>query len=697
MKKSFLLLSLTCSLTLSLNAQDIPVGPNWCGHGENLSPSERVQDEIDQAEFQVYYEDFLQDWSPNHRSLYVIPVVVHVVHINEAENISDEQIYSALTLLNEDYSAMNPGQSNVVPAFAPIIGDAQIEFRLATKDPNGNCHSGITRTYSATTYDDGSGQIEQAVENEHGTWPQNRYLNIFVCKDPNGNAGYTNYPSSWYSQTSMDGGIKIRHDYFGSIGTSNPSSGHVISHEVGHWLNLPHCWGSSNEPGLSSNCGMDDGVADTPLTIGWTGCFTSGETCGSLDNVQNYMEYSGCRYMFTNGQCARMHAALNSSTAGRNNLWTASNLAATGTDGPGELCEANFSSGVRMICAGETVDFYDDSYHNITGRTWTFNGGTPGTSSVENPVITYNTPGVYSVTLNVTDGSSNVTVTETDYVIVLANPGIENHVYYEGFETLSAVPDNQKFMVENFDEISAWEIFNGTGSSGSHCVWLYNYGVDNGSMDELVSGTIDLSALDPSEDLVFKFDFAYRRRNSSNDESLKFYISKDCGQTWALRKNLSGNSLGTTNLSSTSYLPTAGGWDWQTIYITNINSDYYVQNFRYKFVFENDGGNNIYIDEINLYPESMTSIQEDGLTGDLEVYPNPTGSDLGLTVELTNGGNYQIVMHNAIGEQVMVLFDGELQSGTTLIQENVSVLSPGIYTISLLGEGLNEVIKFVKQ
>ena len=54
-------------------------------------------------------------------------------------------------------------------------------------------------------------------------------------------------------------------------------------------------------------------VDDTPLTIGWSSCNLGGTSCGSLDNVQNYMDYAYCALMFTEGQKTRMHACLNSS------------------------------------------------------------------------------------------------------------------------------------------------------------------------------------------------------------------------------------------------------------------------------------------------------------------------------------------------------------------------------------------------
>jgi hypothetical protein len=161
----------------------------------------------------------------------------------------------------------------------------------------------------------------------------------------------------------------MRHDYTGSFGTSNNSNytERSLSHEVGHWLNLPHTWGSTNNPGLASNCGTDDGIGDTPNTIGVANftCNTAQNTCGQIDNVQNYMDYASCHLMFTEGQKDAMHVALQSSPGGRDNLSTQANLLATGTESGHVLApcapKADFAIEKNYICVGNTLTFNDKS------------------------------------------------------------------------------------------------------------------------------------------------------------------------------------------------------------------------------------------------------------------------------------------------------------------------------------------------
>ncbi|OIQ36007.1 MAG: hypothetical protein BM555_03535 [Crocinitomix sp. MedPE-SWsnd] len=667
------------------------------------NPELEAQHIIDQANFENEYQQFLQDYDPYARSSYTVPVVVHVVHENGSENISDEQIYDAILRINEDFTMTNDDGSNTIPAFTSIIGNADVEFVLATRDPSGNCHKGITRTYvaGAGEHDVGdNGDVRTAVQSAHGNWPQNKYMNIFIVKKFTSTGGgitlgYTNTPGNWYNQSGMGGSIYMDNTAVGSIGTSTSSYRHVLSHEVGHWLNLSHTWGGSNSPGEAANCGDDDGVTDTPNCEGSFSCNTSSNTCGSLDNVQNVMDYAGCRTMFTQGQAARVQTALNSSTAGRNNLWTASNLAATGTDAPGDICEAEFSSNYKYICAGQSVDFYDESFHNVQTRSWIFTGGTPATSSDENPVITYNTPGVYPVSLTVSDGSNDVSSTENNFVIVLADPG-KSLPYSEGFETISNIPDDENWMIVDQAGSDPWILTSTAGSQGSQkSAKLLNYNNSESSDDELISGTIDLSGVDPSDDMIFTFDYAYRKRTSSNDEWLKFYISKDCGETWVLRKNIHDDDLSSVTASS-SYTP-AGDDDWYTVDITNISSSYYEADFRFKFVFESDNGNNIYIDNINMYPSSMSDVVEKKEATTLNVYPNPVTDITNIQLSAVDGQDYNVSVLNGMGQQVASIYQGTLAKGLNNFEYNTSELAKGIYIVRIESEGNVQTVKLIKK
>jgi hypothetical protein len=245
---------------------------------------ERVQ-EIAAAEQRL--EDFTGDFARDFEArgggdnLYVIPVVFHIIHNNGPENISDEQCQDAIRVLNDDYNKLNPDWDQVKEEFLPIVANVGITFRLAGLDPDGNCTSGITRTVSELTNDGGQSMKDLII------WPRDKYLNVWVAASAQGAAAYTQTPGNvdgfWGEATD---GIVSLHNYIGAIGTSSPSHSRTLTHEVGHWINLRHCWGPTNDPGLPENCDVDDNVTDTPNTEGWTSCNRNGATCGSpLDNA----------------------------------------------------------------------------------------------------------------------------------------------------------------------------------------------------------------------------------------------------------------------------------------------------------------------------------------------------------------------------------------------------------------------------
>ena len=296
-----------------------------CGFSEQMNLSYELDPSL--LQLRSEYEDEIQSIINSRSSFFnkTIPVVVHIIYNDSYSNISDAQVNSALTAINEDFNAANSDFNNVISEFNSVKSDIGISFTLASLDPNGDPTSGITRTESDFT--------DYADENVKSLviWDTDMYLNVWVVDNIESGAGaYAYYPG-----TAPNGaeGIVCRHRQFGTIGTSSSYNfdSTTMTHEIGHYLNLAHTWGDSNDPGEDGNCNDDDGVSDTPNTIGTLyGCNTNQYTCGSLDNVQNYMDYTDCTNMFSNGQRSRMHAALHSSMGGRINLWQYDNLIATG-------------------------------------------------------------------------------------------------------------------------------------------------------------------------------------------------------------------------------------------------------------------------------------------------------------------------------------------------------------------------------
>jgi PKD repeat protein len=283
MKKIFILL-FALSTALVSNAQQ----PHVCG-ADHMHHHLRNSD----PEFNQRAEDYnrqIRELIAANRSnrvdgeVLVIPVVFHIIHNWGIENISDEQIFDQMRILQEDFRKLNEDTSDVIDFFKPLIADSKIEFRLAQRDFEGNCTNGIDRIASTETFvgNDGS---------KLNPWPRDRYLNVWVVNTmEDGVAGYAYYPSAVPNGISaLRDGIILRHNYIGSIGTGTPGNSRALTHEIGHWLNVQHVWGDNNNPGFA--CGDDD-VEDTPITAGWDDCLQLNNNTFSCSSQQLNNDYT---------------------------------------------------------------------------------------------------------------------------------------------------------------------------------------------------------------------------------------------------------------------------------------------------------------------------------------------------------------------------------------------------------------------
>ncbi len=250
-----------------------------------------------------------------------IPVVVHVIYNNTTQNISTAQIQSQINILNDDFRLLNSDSLDNSHPFGQYTADTKIEFCLATRDPNGNATSGITRTYTDSLSFVGDGNEKYTATGGKDNWDPTKYLNLWVCdlSASGGTLGYAAFPSDLVSAPADDG-VVMDYTAFGNIGTATAPNdlGRTATHEVGHWLNLRHIWGDTI-------CG-DDFVADTKIAEDNNfGCPTfphnANSTCGSGadgEMYMNYMDYvdDSCMVMFTFDQGTRMQSALNGDRAG---------------------------------------------------------------------------------------------------------------------------------------------------------------------------------------------------------------------------------------------------------------------------------------------------------------------------------------------------------------------------------------------
>jgi hypothetical protein len=247
--------------------------------------------------------------------LVTIPVVVHVLWRRDRENISDAQVASQIAVLNRDFRAKNPDRSQAPAPWKSLVADANIQFALANRDPNGKATNGITRTKTNRASFPPDDSMTTTAGGGHAPWPTKRYLNVWVCNLSQNLLGYAQFPGG----PARTDGVVILHSAFGTRGTAAApfNLGRTATHEVGHWLNLRHIWADT------LGCGGSDFVADTPNQAGPNVGKPSFPhlSCSNGPNgdmFMNYMDYvdDAAMFMFTPGQVARMNACLAGPRAG---------------------------------------------------------------------------------------------------------------------------------------------------------------------------------------------------------------------------------------------------------------------------------------------------------------------------------------------------------------------------------------------
>jgi PKD repeat protein/predicted Zn-dependent protease len=604
-----------------------------------------------------------------------IPVVFHVLHLGGVDNISNAQIMDQVSILNRDYQKLNADTSDIVAAFQNNIANVGFAFKLATIDPNGNCTNGITRHYTTKT-DWHANDFAEFIY----SWPREKYLNIYVVRTMDIAAtAYAYLPGTGVPNAADV--IVCMNSMVGSTGTGTVANSRVLTHEVAHWFGLQHTWGSSNQPGVA--CG-DDLVSDTPLTKGFISCNTlNADVCtpGVDENVQNYMDYSPCKIMFTNGQATRIINTKNSFVNNRNQVTTHANLIATGVVDP-LVCapDAQFQVVLnrRNICAGTSIQFKDSTENTqVTSWAWSFPGGTPSVSTDSMPTVLYASPGLYSVTYTATNSAGNSSITKTDWINVSSSTASIQAPYTESFEAI--IFPNSDWPIDNASGGPGWmQVFAIVGASGANAVMLDNTINDSAKVDVFYTPSYNLSSIVASNPGAnFTFKLAHQRASANSNEKLQVFSSTNCGQSWALRYSKTGNALATVaGISTSTFIPTnVSDWRTETVSISAISSQ---TNVWFKFVFTSDvnaNDNNIYIDNINISNTSVGISELEQNAESFSIYPNPA-SDY-LTV-VSKQSNASLAIYDALGK---LLLSQKLTEENTWI--STSSLCKGVYVFKI--------------
>lgn len=567
-------------------------------------------------------------------NVYVIPTVVHVVYRTSAQNISDNMVLSQIRVLNEDFRKMvgTPGYNN-----DDVGSNTNIVFRLAQVDPDGNPTTGITRKQTTVTTFGLNDQVKFESSGGVNAWPRDKYFNIWVCNITGGILGYAQFPNSGSANTD---GVVILYSAFGFNSPAAPyNKGRTATHEVGHWLGLYHIWGDGP-------CGVDDLVSDTPESDAANfNCPTGHTSCGSVDMIENYMDYTNdlCMNIFTDGQTQRMSAT---------NIGFRSSLF---NDPPFSTKEIHITvtDASRDLSHKQVVTFGIDD--NASSGLDVGFGEVSLASSIESGFFDarFINPGD-NTKASLMDLRSSSSMMET-WELVFQSPSSSYPFTFEW--------DQTKFPEGSFrlqDQSGSIDVDMKSNSS---------YVLTNDSVGKLF--IVYQNDLIPVELTAFTANAAgsnvtlnWTTATETNNEGYEIQrrvISENQSSEWQRVSFIAGKGT-TARTSNYTY----------TDNLNNVNGS--KVEYRLKQVDYDGTVNYSQVVEIEVVPSVYVLEQN---------YPNPFNPSTTLRYSLPYNSNVKVAVYNSLGESVAILVNGQQTSGFYEINFDASNLTSGMYFYTL--------------
>lgn len=635
--------------------------------------------------------------------VYTIPIVVHVIYNDEQSNIPDDQINSQLEVLNEDYRRL-PNTAG----FGKGV-DMGIQFCLASLDPNGNPTNGITRTFSElaahnTTRDR---DLKDLI-----SWNTSQYLNIWVVSSLeqtfNGETeeilGYTFLPGTISKAYE---GVVISNINFGKGGSAIApfNKGRTLTHEIGHYLGLIHtfeggCAGNQLQTCLSQG----DRVCDTPSEQQPKyGCPNTSnscteEGCDDSDPIRNYMNYvdDECMDEFTLGQRERVHFFMEDPGFSLNQIASTSNLIATGCiDSPvlASPPQVAFTADRLDICPGNIITFSNEISGCVDEISWNFEGGSPSSSTENEPEVRYDQPGVYTVSLTVSSNGEISTLEKQNSIQVIGNSNFPP--LSEDFEAAD-IPNEWKSESSLAD--GGWNISSEAKSEGDFSAFVANFGRSTGcSVERLISPVIDLSQ---SSSASVSFDYAYQSAGSSLNrvDSFKVEIFTGCDPSPTSLFAQGGFIISTVQGSNNNspFIPSSNEWRNLTLSLDDYLGE---RELRISFTFLGKGGQNFYLDDVQIVTEPVSIAEEIALNSAIKIYPNPFQREFNVATSFDLAASLTLELFSVNGLSLWSKEYYELPPGEHILKWDSDLtgkLSPGIYFFKIKKEEVGIVKKLIK-
>jgi hypothetical protein len=301
------------------------------------------------------------------------------------------------------------------------------------------------------------------------------------------------------------------------------------------------------------------------------------------------------------------------------------------------------------------------------------------------------------VTLSASDGTTNDIETKTNYIRVLPSP--TSLPFWEGFEAYTSLANLPNWEVNNPNNNNAFVLESNTAHSGIKSAKLVNFDDAPSNIDELISAPIDLSTIPSGGAVTLSFRYAYRKKMIEDFDYLKVFITNNCGDTWAQRKTLGGNQL--SNLATASSWAPSSSQDWVTVHMPNVTSNYFTADFRMRFRFEGEGGNNFYLDDINLYAGAPSNtvvlgVNDEASFSNPVLYPNPANEEVHVSYHSQDVNDVNVSVLDLNGKVLQNYFI-KSNSGQNMVMFDIQALAQGSYMVKLSSTKGQIILPFIKK
>jgi hypothetical protein len=186
-----------------------------------------------------------------------------------------------------------------------------------------------------------------------------------------------------------------------------------------------------------------------------------------------------------------------------------------------------------------------------------------------------------------------------------------------------------------------------------------------------------------------RFQHAYASYSGESD-GLKVFVSTNCGASWTNIFDKAGSALATAPNSTNFFFPQPTQW-----YPNEISlASYAGQDLVFKFEFNSEFGNNLWLDNIHVGTNAMGN--EELELGRAHLYPNPARDAVKVLVAAVASGDANVEVFNLNGQLVLSSTEAVV-SGTNELNMSVAGLANGIYTVKVAMSDRVETLRFSVQ